>query len=450
MSPGSRIAVDIPRSALLYAAILAVLKAGCAYVALNAGDPAARREFIVSDSQAAAVLELDDGTVSVRKRAVEESVGRPGDLAYVVYTSGTTGRPKGVPIRHDDVLALLRSAERHFAIGPDDVWPLMHSCAFDMSVWEIWGALGFGGTAVVIREESARNAYQVAAALQRHGITILSQVPTAFHALATAVRRRPVDLSSVRLVVLGGERARSHDVLAWTASGVAPACRVANMYGISEGTVHSTVADVTDASILDDGSGGTLIGVPLPHQRMRILGSDLQPAPIGTVGEISLSGAGVTRGYLNRPGLQQERFLSEPGGDIWFRTGDLGYFDGSNYWYRGRRDDQVKIRGFRVELGEIEAAIRTSSLTDDCVVFLAETGPDRSQLAALVVLSPEVVRSRDDAVAELRKHLESVLPPYMIPPSFVAVGRIAQTAGGKHDRRAAEKVWRDGGGSRRE
>jgi amino acid adenylation domain-containing protein/FkbM family methyltransferase len=346
-------------------AIVAALKTGAAYLPLDPLYPAHRLDFMVRDSATVAVVVPDGaataiGDVPLIHSALAagsspsvsgESIVDGADAAYVIYTSGTTGSPKGVVVENRCVTRLFAATDR-FRFGPDDVWSLFHSFAFDFSVWEMWGALLHGGRLVIVPRDVAGDPDAFAELLRGERVTVLNQTPS-------ALRQLPLlgdPLESIRLLVLGGEAVDLASVA--RARRVLPRARITNMYGITEVTVHATWLDLTQD--YDGWEGrGTPIGGSLPGSSVEILSSHSHlPVSRGELGEICVSGPGVARGYVGRPALTAERFVPHPtSGARMYLSGDLGYVDEAGMLVHvGRADSQVKIRGFRVELAEIENA----------------------------------------------------------------------------------------------
>ena len=458
---GTLVGVVVDRTHHTPIALLGVLKAGCAYVPLDPGYPAARLRqvsedcgltVVLGDPETAHACGLDAVPVVAPSSlsAPDPAAGdapppvaiAPGDPAYVIHTSGSTGRPKGCLVSHGNVLALMRGALPLFACGPEDRWTLFHSASFDFSVWELWGALLTGGTAVCVPAGTARSPEDFLDLLERERVTVLSQVPSAFRALSRmAAAEREL---SLRYVVFGGERL-DLDVAASFVRRTAPRAPVmVNMYGITEATVHSTVKFLGEADLA--GTGGASIGRPLPHVEISLRDGDLRPVPDGETGEICIAGAGVALGYLNRPDLTAERFRTldtGAGPRRFYRTGDLARrTESGELEYRGRNDQQVKVRGFRIEPGEIEAALRDDPDVRDAAVGVRES-PDGGSLFAWVVH-----RDADPGRpvrAALRRHLAERLPAHMVPRGFAFVAALPLTASGKLDRKALHGLAGTGG-----
>ncbi|MFD0350422.1 amino acid adenylation domain-containing protein [Kitasatospora aburaviensis] len=309
-------------------------------------------------------------------------------MAYVIHTSGSTGRPKGVPVPHGNVLRLFAAAG-DFAFGPEDVWTLFHSYAFDFSVWELWGALLHGGRLVVVPYAVSRAPGDFLELLRRERVTVLNQTPSAFHQLVRADQEAPAGAAplALRYVVFGGEALEAAHLRPWLDRHGDRGPELVNMYGITETTVHVTHHRVTREAVEEPNSRGT-IGVPLADLRVYVLDHCLQPVPPGTVGEMYVAGPGLALGYLDRPGLTAQRFVADPfgaPGSRMYRTGDLARRAGDGTLeYRGRADQQVKIRGFRIEPGEIEAALVAHPAVAQAAVVARDLGGDRVLVAYAV------------------------------------------------------------------
>ncbi|MBK6043863.1 non-ribosomal peptide synthetase, partial [Streptomyces sp. MBT55] len=356
----------------------------------------------------------------------------PGSPAYVIHTSGSTGRPKGVVVPHGNVTALVDAVREDFGLSPDDTWTCFHSAAFDFSVWEIWGALLTGGRLVVADHWTTRSPEDFHALLVRERVSVLSQTPSAFTQLAAADRdaQEAVD---ARLVVLGGEPLDARPLLDWFDRHPEDRCRLVNMYGITETTVHVTAATVTRREAL---AGSRSVGRPLPGWSVRVLDAHGRPVPPGAPGEIVVGGAGVALGYLNRPALTAERFVPDPldpAGRRLYRSGDLGRLlpDGT-LEHLGRIDDQVQVRGFRIEPGEIRHVLLEDPAVSAAAVTV--TGGDAGDAAAVridayVVPAP----GAGEDPGPVRERAARLLPPHMVPATVTVLPALPLTANGKLD-----------------
>ncbi|MAU84043.1 MAG: hypothetical protein CME34_19665 [Gordonia sp.] len=413
---GSFVALCLPRSVDLVVAILGVLKTGGAYVPVDPNSPDERVRFVFEDASPSVVISdgatssrlsnafgeacallVDDvaflehaASVSDASVTVHELPAAidPRDVAYVIYTSGSTGRPKGVIVEHGSVTRLFSATAGWFRLGPDDVWTLFHSYAFDFSVWEIWGALLAGGRLVIVSVETTRSPEDFLELIVAEGVTVLSQTPSAFYQLLAADRDRPWVAAENRLrtIVFGGEALDTSRLADWYSRHRDDSPALVNMYGITETTVHTTVRPLTRQDV--EANGASVIGVAISDLRMFVLGEDLRPLPPGINGELYIAGPGLARGYLNRPGLTAARFVANPFGQPgarMYRTGDIARWnDNGELEYGGRADRQVKVRGFRIELGEIEAGLRSHPGVAEAIVKAREDPQGNTQLVAYV------------------------------------------------------------------
>ncbi|MEU4921734.1 amino acid adenylation domain-containing protein [Streptomyces parvus] len=427
--PGDLVGLCLPRSADLVAAMLAVLKADAVHVPLDPEHPADRRERTARDAGVRLTVE-DPDTLTGHPPRPAAPRREPGSPAYVIHTSGSTGRPKGVVVPHANVTALVDAVREDFGLSPDDTWTCFHSAAFDFSVWEIWGALLTGGRLVVVDHWTTRSPEDFHALLVRERVSVLSQTPSAFTQLAAADRVAQ-EAVGARLVVLGGEPLDARPLLDWFDRHPEDRCRLVNMYGITETTVHVTAATVTRRDAL---AGSRSVGRPLPGWSVRVLDAHGSPVPSGAPGEIVVGGAGVALGYLNRPALTAGRFVPDPldpAGRRLYRSGDLGRLlpDGT-LEHLGRIDDQVKVRGFRIEPGEIRHVL----LEDPAVSAAAVTVSGGSDAAAVRIDAYVVPAPGSDAgPGPVRERAARLLPAHMVPATVTVLPALPLTANGKLD-----------------
>jgi nonribosomal peptide synthetase DhbF len=460
--PEKRVALCMERSLEMIVGILGILKAGAAYVPLDPEYPPARLAATLDDaapivvltngdarrrlppSAGSPVVDMIENQAELALSSIDNPMNadravllEPQHPAYVIYTSGSTGAPKGVVVTHWNVVRLFTATRQFFVFGPHDVWTLFHSYAFDFSVWELWGALLYGGRLVVVPRMTARSPGEFLELLVNERVTVLNQTPSAFYQLlqADCERQDLADKLSLRYIIFGGEALDFSRLDDWYQRHPDDAPRLVNMYGITETTVHVTWLALNRE--LAQTARGSLIGRNIPDLRVYVLDENRQPVPIGVSGELFVAGEGVALGYLNRPTLTAAQFVPDPfSGDPdarMYRSGDLARWrsDG-NLEYLGRIDNQVKIRGFRIELGEIEAALTALPSVAQAAVVCRGDGPLGKQLAAYVVpAGGELVD-----VARLRNELTKRLPEYMVPATCTILGRLPLTSNGKLDHKA--------------
>jgi amino acid adenylation domain-containing protein len=468
VGPEVPVALILERSIGLVTAVLAVLKAGGFYVPLDPRDPLERRTGILSGLDGAGgegpppvlithhvhweelpaprpravLLDREREALEALPAGPLPPAGGLDNAAYAIHTSGSTGRPKGVVITHRNVLRLLRATEPWFGFGPDDVWPLFHSYAFDVSVWEIWSALLYGGRLVVVPFLTSRTPDAFGDLLRRERVTVLNQTPSAFLPLIQAESRRDDgDELALKWVVFAGEALDLTSLAPWWRLRGERPPRLVNMYGITETTVHVTWREIAPGETA--AGAGSPIGVAIPDLQVYVVNSRLEPVPLGVPGEALVGGAGLARGYLHRPDLTAQRFVPHPfsdrPGDRLYRSGDLVRWkpDGRLEAF-GRIDHQVKVRGHRIELGEIEAALSRHPAVRGCVVLARKEGAE-TRLAAYVTGDPAAPPRIDD----LRRHLRSCLPDPMVPAHFAVLDAFPLTRNGKVDRAALAALTLD-------
>ena len=318
------------------------------------------------------VVALDADWAEIEREASGDLDGTASseNLAYVIYTSGSTGRCERLPkITHGNVVRLFAATWDWYQFDEHDVWTMFHSFAFDFSVWELWGALLYGGRLVLVPYLVSRSPDQFYHLLQSEKVTVLNQTPSSFRQLMNADELLgSYSELSLRYVIFGGEALEMQSLKPWFDRHGDQKPRLVNMYGITETTVHVTYRPLTQ----QDAASNSVIGFPIPDMQVYLLDRNLQPAPLGVAGEMYVGGAGVARGYLNRPELNAERFLTDPfrpgASRRLYKSGDLARrLPNGDIEYLGRIDDQVKIRGFRIELGEVESVLGSHPAVQDCV-----------------------------------------------------------------------------------
>ncbi len=450
------VGLALERSLDMLVGLLAILKAGGAYLPLDPAAPEERLAHILADSGVRLLLTQGHLRERLPRQAGVEVLAIDGlvldgyaesdplttlsadNLAYVIYTSGSTGKPKGTLLTHRNALRLFSATEAWFGFDERDVWTLFHSYAFDFSVWEIFGALLYGGCLVIVPQWVSRSPEDFYRLLCREGVTVLNQTPSAFKQLmavacsADMATQQP----ALRYVIFGGEALDLQSLRPWFQRFGDRQPQLVNMYGITETTVHVTYRPVSEADL--EGGLVSPIGGTIPDLSWYILDRDLNPVPRGAVGELYIGRAGLARGYLRRPGLSATRFVPNPfpggAGERLYRTGDLARFQADgNIEYIGRIDHQVKVRGFRIELGEIEAALAGLAGVRDAVV-LAHDGVGGTQLVGYVVAdsAEDAERLRESLRESLKRHL----PDYMVPAHLMLLERMPLTVNGKLDRQA--------------
>ncbi len=437
---GDHVGLLLPRSAEVYVALLAVLKAGAAYVPLDPDYPAERVGYILEDCQAQSLIthsSLADRHVGYRGHVVtldsdspeefdpliplEESGVTPTDVCYVIYTSGTTGRPKGVQIEHRSACHLVRAEGEIFGVVADDRVFQGFSIAFDASVEEVWLAFFAGAALVVGTKAMVQSGSSLARVLTDAGVTVFSTVPTLLSLMEG-------DLPTVRLLILGGEQCPHDLVTRWAG----PQRRMVNTYGPTEATVIATFAEC-------DPERPVTIGRAVPGYTVDLLDDQMNPVTAGQSGEICISGPGVARGYLGRPDLTREKFVANPRGSLiegtsrLYRSGDLGRYNAlGEIEFVGRIDSQVKLRGFRIELSEIESVLLEVPGVLACAVALREDGGGVPQLVAYVVPRAGERIDPRGALGSLRGRL----PAYMVPSWLETLDALPTLSSGKVDRAA--------------
>jgi amino acid adenylation domain-containing protein len=443
---GTIVGILADRSLEMVIALLAVLKTGGGYLPMDTTYPGERIAYILEDSDLHLVLSYKAGEVlgktgfsqqnldlgdenSYRERDLHlDHTATPRDLAYIIYTSGSTGKPKGVMIEHRNVVRLLFNDKFQFDFHSRDTWTMFHSYCFDFSVWEMYGALLYGGGLIVISKMTARDPGDFLRILKRESVTVLNQTPSAFYNLIQQELTQPGSQLKLRYVIFGGEALKPGKLAEWREKY--PETRLVNMFGITETTVHVTYKEITGKEIAQQVSN---IGAAIPTLSTFILDLNHRLLPPGIPGEICVGGPGVARGYLNNPQLTTEKFIQSPyiKGKRLYLSGDLAQLTpAGDMEYLGRIDRQVQVRGFRVELGEIENQLLSHDEIDD-VVVMARTDENGE-----ISLCAYMVATRPFTAAQLREYLSGTLPDHMIPGYFQHLERLPLTPNGKVDHSA--------------
>ncbi len=452
VGPEALVGICLDRSLDMIVCLLGILKAGGVYLPFDPSYPVERLSFMLKDSQASllitqekfvehfyqfsssSVIRIDTDWLTISQEEVRnpESNVTSKDCAYVVYTSGSTGQPKGVQITHESLLNLVFWHQRAFEVTTIDRATQLSSPAFDATGWEIWPYLTHGASVHLVDEDMRTSPLLLRDWLLKTQITI-SFMPTIL-----AERMISLDWpaeTSLRMVLTGADRLQHYPPATLPFTFI-------NNYGPTEATVVATSGPIMPSI---DASTAPSIGRPISNTHIFLLDEQLHQVPVGATGELYIGGAGLAKGYLNRPALTAEKFIDhpfsqEPGARL-YKTGDLAYYlaDGQ-IAFVGRADYQVKIRGFRIEPGEIEAALQRHPAIQQAVVSTHADARDEKYLVAYIVVDQSISAERQDTQhltsSELQQFLRSHLPDYMIPPTFVLLAALPLTPHGKIDRAA--------------
>ncbi len=444
VGPGDIVGLSLHRSPEMIIAMLAILKAGAAYMPMDPDYPGERLEYMLENSSARYVLSEQDVSLALRNQSVSylfldaskaEIAAKPStapqsmtvtaeSLAYVIYTSGSTGKPKGVAIPHRAVVNFLHAMEDAISIRASDRLLAVTTISFDISILEIFLTLKVGARLTLMSQEEAMDGEILQEAVGRHNITMMQATPATWRLMLDSGWQGKPDLT----VICGGE-AFPRDLARRLVPRVA---KVWNAYGPTEATVWASIFQITDPE------KPILIGKPMANYKTYILNESLQALPQGMVGNLYLGGASLAQGYLHRQDLTDERFIDNPfePGERIYDTGDLArYRSDMHLEYLSRRDHQVKIRGYRIELGEIEAAASQLPMVQQAVVMVREDEPGDKRLVCYVVLKS----GQDLEKSEFDRQLALTLPEYMRPKHLVCLETIPLTASGKVDRKALPK-----------
>ncbi len=439
------VALRVDKSFEMIIGILAIIKAGCTYLPINMSYPQERVNYMLTDSSTKFLLTtsniLDSINSSIKKLEIDLGNSKiyssntsnlnekisPEDLIYIIYTSGSTGKPKGAMLCHKNVVRLLKNSQPLYDFSENDVWTMFHSVAFDFSVWEMYGALLFGGKLVLVSDAVAKDTNLFLDLLRNEQVTVLNQTPTYFYNLLNTELDKPDNNLKLKYIIFGGEALNPKLIQKW--SFKYPNTKLINMYGITETTVHVTYKELSKEDLKSNTSN---IGKPIPTLQVLILDKNLHLLPIGIPGEMCILGDGVFKGYLNREDLNKQKLIPNSFyGKTLYRSGDLAILhNDGNLEYLGRIDKQVKLRGFRIELGEIEEHILRNNNIKSCIVLKKEDKNNRDILCAYYIKTGIV------NIEDLKKSLQKDLPYYMIPQYFVELNKFPTNINGKIDVKA--------------
>lgn len=453
--PNDFVALCFDRNNDMIIGLLSILKAGATYVPVDPAYPRERRNFLLEDSEAStllcsptnvhlfnlkgtSVVLLDSSADSEKISKTEKVTFVSGENAYMIYTSGTTGKPKGVIVTHENVIRLFEQTDPIFGFNKLDKWSLFHSVCFDFSVWEIWGALLYGGELIVVPYAVTRSAERFYQLVNEQKITVLNQTPSAFRNFVQVDQKSEKNSSAIRYIIFGGEKLEYDLVNEWVEAHGDAAPQLINMYGITETTVHVTYKRIFREEIRVGES--CPIGFPIPDLTIHLLDEEGAPVAIGSPGEMYVSGAGVAVGYHNREALNKERFVSKEidGKQLkMYRSGDLAYRDErEQYYYIGRSDDQIKLNGFRIEPRELESISKENELVSDSVIVKADFGPGDERLINFVLTRHALSEKEGQSlVNQLSNSYRSRVPVHMVPFTHVLWDNYPKTMNGKLDKK---------------
>lgn len=464
--PETLVGLCVDRCVEMIVGVLAILKAGGAYVPIDPGYPQERISFLLADSGVSVVLtvpavrsclshyggsivDINDQTITDAALAtLPMATATRDNLAYLIYTSGSSGTPKGVLIEHRSVVRLFEATEPWFSFSENDVWSAFHSISFDFSVWEIWGALLYGGRIAIVSSDVARSPSQFLEFLEEEQVTILNQTPSAFSHLQAADMAQPAPGKfSLRKIVFGGEMLNPGMLKPWSDRYGLDRPELVNMYGITETTVHATYRPIVESDLGQPEVSP--IGIPIPDLQIYLLDEDGHAVGNGMEGRVYVGGAGLARGYHRRPQLDRERFVRKPNAP----SGDRRLYDSGDraqrtpdgdLLYLGRSDDQIKLRGYRVEPREVELCLADHPQISNAVVVRRDYGSADPRLIAFLTVSHDVESvAAEKLKRELASKATATLPKYMVPCEYHFVSTLPLTAHGKIDRHQLLETLRE-------
>ncbi|MCY8615722.1 bacitracin non-ribosomal peptide synthetase BacB [Bacillus haynesii] len=443
----SVVGIMAERSLEMVTGILAVLKAGGAYMPIDPGLPKERIQYLIMDSGAdllltqhhligsisfaGEIIQIDEADAYDTDGSNLEHLNTPGDLAYVIYTSGTTGNPKGVMVEHRNIIHAHYTWRKHYELASFSVNLLqLASMSFDVFAGDLCRSLLNGGTMYIVPDDVKLEMNLLYDMINKYGIHMLESTPSLIIPLMKYIDHHKLDLSSMKLLIMGSDTCTIKDYK-WLVERFGQRMRIINSYGVTEASVDSGYYEEALDQIPE--IANTPIGKPLDNTAFYILDPSLNPQPVGVYGELYIGGEGIARGYLNKPELTKERFVPNrfaAGGNM-YKTGDLArWLPDGNVEFLGRIDHQVKIRGFRIETGEIETKLLENQNISEAVVMDREDKKGHKYLCAYIV-----ARAKTNA-NELREYLSDHLPDYMLPSYFIQINKMPLTPNGKIDRKA--------------
>ncbi|MCW1242762.1 non-ribosomal peptide synthetase, partial [Bacillus pretiosus] len=449
--PETVVAVMLERSVEMIVGVLGVIKSGAAYMPIDPDYPKERVNYILKNSDVdlliteskfidnvdldCKIINIDEESVFINDKSNLDIINTQEDLLYVLYTSGTTGKPKGVMVTQGNLVNMVYSWTSHYQLNEFDVNLLqMASISFDVFSGDLCRSLLTGGTMYICPNDIKINMEELYRIIEENQISIFESTPSLISIFMDHVGERQLELSSLKLLILGSDSCSIEDYKRLTRK-YGKTMRVINSYGVTEATIDSSYYEKKTQNI-PKGLINTPIGKPMHNTKFYILNETYEVQPIGVIGELYIGGAGVSRGYYNNQELTAEKFIDNPFivGTTMYKTGDLArWLPDGNVEFLGRIDNQVKIRGFRIELGEIENKLLKHENINEAVVLARETEESEKYICAYVV------GNKDIKELNLKGYLRDHLPKYMVPPYIVQMEKMPLTPNGKLDRKALPK-----------
>lgn len=443
VKPGVVVALISKRSIRTVAAIFGILKAGGIYMPIDSDFPLDRIRDVVQLSKARILLIIDESLEeSVFSEDLEiikfsektyhnedhhnlHTISKPSDIAYIIYTSGSSGKPKGVMVTHSNVIRLFFNERPIFDFSDRDRWTLFASFSFDVSVWEMYGALLHGGELIIVPKDTTQEPKKLLRLIEFTNTTVLNLVPPVFYNLVeNELLTLPRQLS-IRYIIFAGDKLHPNKLIKWRQ--LYSDVKFINMYGITETTVHTTYKEISELEISD---GRSNIGKPIPTTQIYVLDDNLKFVPVGVPGRLYVSGEGLSAGYYNDAELTMQKYVSNPFAEgKLYDSGDIGrYLPNGDIEYIGRQDGQVQIRGYRVELGEIERTLQNFNGVKNLIVTCETDENEENYIYAYVIKETGA-----ELIDSLRQYAIRHLPQYMVPSYFIEANHLPITSNGKID-----------------